>query len=448
MRSRFSRIPVVIITLAIIAVIAIIGSLTLLGGQVSEVFVTINSGLGGGDYTSADDAVESAPAATAAPMAEAAGEREEVEAADGTAPMGAESVAAERRPEGQITPLKAGEIDDNEAFQDYLAYLRNYQDRPAREADVSERYLITVMNEDQRPLLDAQVRIYADDQQIFSARTYAGGRTIFHPRIRDVSPNVNQFRIVAEKDGVTAERTVERGSVERIEIAIRGVERATDLQLDMLFLLDTTGSMGDELNRIQETIDSIAQRIDDFTPHPELRFGLVAYRDRGDEYVTRTYDFTTDVDSFRDQLNALTADGGGDTPESVNEGLHQAVQGIQWRDNAVRLIFLVADAAPHLDYPDDYDYIVEAQEAVTRGIKIYPIAASNTDAQAEYVFRQLAQQTLAGFIFLTYQPGENGGVPGESTTLQAGDQAYTVEALDDLIVGIVERELAAAIGAR
>jgi hypothetical protein len=81
-------------------------------------------------------------------------------------------------------------------------------------------------------------------------------------------------------------------------------------------------------------------------------------------------------------------------------------------------------------------------------VKIYPIAASNTDAPAEYVFRQLAQQTMAGFVFLTYQPGQSAGAPGESTTLGAGDQPYTVERLDDLIVTIVERELAAAVGAR
>jgi hypothetical protein len=112
------------------------------------------------------------------------------------------------------------------------------------------------------------------------------------------------------------------------------------------------------------------------------------------------------------------------------------------------LAFLVADAGPHVPGGAQFTYLEGAREAVARGVKIYPIAASNTDPQAEYVFRQLAQQTMAGFVFLTYQEGASSGAPGESTPLEAGEQVYTVERLDDLIVSIVERELAAALGAR
>ena len=350
------------------------------------------------------------------------------------------------RPQGRPAPLKAGERDDNAQFEEYLRYLDTYQGEPARQVDVRERYLITLLDNDQQPLLDAKVRIYADEQQIFSGRTYAGGKTIFLPGALDVSENTTQFRLVAEKGEAQAEMTFERGARERIEVALKDATMSEELRLDVLFLLDTTGSMEDELSRIQETIDSIAQRIDSFTPRPVLRFNLVAYRDRGDAYITRTYDFTSDVATFRKLLNSFTADGGGDTPESVNEALHAAVQEVQWADEAVRLIFLVADAGPHLDYENDYDYTAEIQQAVAKGIKIYPIAASNTDPFAEYVFRQMAQQTLARFLFLTYQQGQEGGVPGERTSLQAGEQSYTVDRLDDLIVQVIQRELASVRG--
>jgi hypothetical protein len=208
--------------------------------------------------------------------------------------------------------------------------------------------------------------------------------------------------------------------------------------------------MSDELNRIQETIDSIAQRIDAFEPRPTLRLGLVAYRDVGDDYVTRDYNFTEDVAAFRDVLATFEADGGGDTPEALEAGLHQSIHNVQWSDNGVRLIFLVADAGPQLHRHQDYTYLSDAQQAVAQGIKIYPIAASNTEPNAEYVFRQLAQQTMGSFIFLTYQAGESGGAPGERRDdLEAGTESqYTVERLDDLIVQVVQRELAAAVGAR
>lgn len=368
----------------------------------------------------------------------------------GEAGDGSGSITSRPRPKGGPAGLKAGEVDDNEQFEEYLEYLDNYNGTPARLVDVSERYRITVFDTNQSPLLDARIRIYADDEQVFDARTYAGGKTIFHPRGVGVSNNVQEFRLVAEQGNTSAETTFKRSTnskvQETIELTIQDATPPDELRLDILFLLDTTGSMADELSRIQETIDTIAQRIDEFTPRPRLRFGVVAYRDREDEYVTHNYDFTDDVETFRKLLNSFDADGGGDTKESLNEGIHVAVQEMSWADQAVRLIFLVADAGPHLDYEDDYDYVEEIQYALKGGIKIFPIAASNTDSYAEYVFRQLAQQTYARFIFLTYRPGKSGGTPGESTTLDVGEQEYTVDQLDDLIVQVVERELADATG--
>jgi hypothetical protein len=411
-----------------------------------------------------------APAATSAPAAEAA-MAEAPASADAAAgapppvggasagsealpaatapapPVPADAASSERRTAPEAS-LKAGEIDDNADFAAYQSYLASYQWGDVRQADVSERYLISVIDDEQRPVLDAAVTVYDGERAIFRGRTYAGGQTIFMPRLVDAA-NAGEFRVLAEYGQARAETTFARGASERVELGLRGVSRDTTLRLDLLFLLDTTGSMGDELGRIQETIDSIAERIDGFTPRPEIRYSLVAYRDAGDEYVTRAFDFSADLATFREQLQAQRADGGGDTPEALDEALYDGIMRAGWSDEpTVRLAFLVADAGPHVPGTAQFSYLDGAREAVARGVKIYPIAASNTDPQAEYVFRQLAQQTMAGFVFLTYQAGESGGAPGESTTLEAGEQAYTVERLDDLIVGIVERELAAAVGAR
>lgn len=396
-----------------------------------------------------------APAAPGAPAADvASGGISAAPAGEASAPMPAATAApavadaTRERPMGQEASLRAGELDDNAAFADYLAYLQGYTGSDVRPADVSERYMISVIDEAQRPVLDARVTVYDGERIVFRGRTYAGGKTLFMPRLFDTG-NATAFRVVAEYGQARAEASLERGASERVELGLRDVRTDENLRLDLLFLLDTTGSMGDELGRIQATIDSIAGRIDGFTPRPAIRYGLVAFKDVGDEYVTRSAEFTTDVAAFRAELGRLSAMGGGDTPEAVDEGIYEAVVRAGWSDEpAVRLVFLVGDAGPHVPGGAQFSYLEGAREAVARGVKIYPIAASNTDPQAEYVFRQLAQQTMAGFVFLTYQPGENGGAPGESTTLEAGEQAYTVERLDDLIVGIVERELGAAVGAR
>ncbi len=392
-----------------------------------------------------------APAATALPAATAAAAWADAEEAAGAPrPPGPERPAPPPHVDrAQVQPIKAGETDDNLNFEDYAAYLRSARGLGAP-LDVSERYIITVLNEQQQPVLDARVRVFEGQTAVFEGRTYAGGRTILFPRALGVSQNSSELRVTLEKGNSVAEGVLRRGQGLEQSFVLRGAEALPQHpRLDVLFLLDATGSMGDEISRIQMTIADIAARIDRIAPRPELRLALVAYRDREDEYVTRVYaDFTPDVASFREALLQVEADGGGDTPEDLNEGLRVALQELAWADDAVRLTFLVADAPPHMDYGQQWTYLDGAREAVAQGIKIYPIAASNTDAQAEYVFRQLAQQTLARFIFLTYQPGQNGGAPGETTTMHVDPDEFTVERLDDLVVRVVERELAEAHGAR
>ena len=164
---------------------------------------------------------------------------------------------------------------------------------------------------------------------------------------------------------------------------------------------------------------------------------MVTYRDRGDDYVTQTYDFDHNVRRFTRAVRNVSADGGNDYPESLNEALHQAVNNVSWReDNAVRLVFLLADAPPHLDYPQDYDYIQEAAEARRRGIKIFAVASSGLDSQGEYVFRQIAQQTMGKFIFILYETGPQGRL---DTPHDVGD--FTINRLDSLIVRLVQEEL-------
>ncbi len=349
--------------------------------------------------------------------------------------------------QGSVAPLKAGDVNDNADFEGYRNYLRSFYSPPGRPVDVSERYILTVLNDQQQPVLDARVRVYDGDRQIFEGRTYAGGQTILFPRALGSSQS-SSLRVTVAKGNSQAEGTIARGQGEYPTLVLSQAQAVPEqIRLDVMFLLDATGSMDDEIGRIQQTIDSIAQRIDGFSPRPALRFGLVAYRDRGEEYVTRVYDFTPDVVAFRKILMSVQAFGGGDEPEALNEGLHAAIQQVNWADDAVRLTFLVADAPPHLDYPNDYDYVEEARAAVARGVKIYPIAASNTNDDAEYVFRQLAQQTLAHFLFLTYQEGQNSGAPGETTHRDVDPNSFTVERLDDLVVQIIQRELASAVGA-
>src|SRR3954462_12389942 len=124
--------------------------------------------------------------------------------------------------------------------------------------------------------------------------------------------------------------------------------------VEVVFCLDTTGSMGGLIEGAKQKIWSISNQIANGKPVPELKIGLVASRDRGDEYVTKVFDLTDDLDAVHGHLKTFVAAGGGDTPQSVNQALDEAVNKIKWSTDkkALRIIFLVGDAPPHMDYKE------------------------------------------------------------------------------------------------
>ena len=149
--------------------------------------------------------------------------------------------------------------------------------------------------------------------------------------------------------------------------------------IDVVFVLDTTGSMSGLIQTAKEKIWSIATTMASAQPTPEIRIGLVAYRDRGDAYVTKKVDLSDDLDSVYAALMDFEAGGGGDTPESVNAALSQAVHAMAWSQNkqAYQAIFLVGDAPPHMDYPDEARYPEILASARQKGIVVNTIQSGD-----------------------------------------------------------------------
>lgn len=146
-------------------------------------------------------------------------------------------------------------------------------------------------------------------------------------------------------------------------------------KVDVVFVLDTTGSMGGLIDAAKEKIWSIASTLAQAKQSPEIRMGLVAYRDRGDAYVTQVVDLSKDLDTMYATLMQFAAAGGGDGPESVNRGLYDAVHSMSWNQdpNAYKVVFLVGDAPPHMDYQDDVQYPEIVAAARAKGIVVNTI---------------------------------------------------------------------------
>jgi len=154
-------------------------------------------------------------------------------------------------------------------------------------------------------------------------------------------------------------------------------------QIEVVFVLDTTGSMSGLIQAAKEKIWSIANSLTTTKPAPSIKMALVGFRDRGDDYITKVTDLTDDLDAVYAELMGFQAQGGGDMPESVNQALREAVKDLSWsRENkdTYKVIFLVGDSPPHMDYEQDVLYPDTCKSAVGQGIYINTIqCGNNTD---------------------------------------------------------------------
>ena len=157
-------------------------------------------------------------------------------------------------------------------------------------------------------------------------------------------------------------------------------------EVEVVFCLDTTGSMGGLIEGAKQKIWSIANQIIQGEPSPLLKIGLVGFRDNGDDYVTRVFPLDDDLDAVFENLMSFQAGGGGDTPEHVNRALHDSVREIDWSSerSTLKLIFLVGDSPPHIDYSDGYDYKETCTEAVLKDIIINTVQCGNSPETMKY----------------------------------------------------------------
>jgi len=187
-------------------------------------------------------------------------------------------------------------------------------------------------------------------------------------------------------------------------------------KVEVVFCLDTTGSMGVLIDGAKAKIWAICNQIAGGKPTPDLKVGLVAYRDKGDDYVTRVFDLTDDLDRIHGELKTFQAAGGGDTPEHVNQALFDAVHKVKWSADrkTLKIIFLVGDAPPHMDYKDDVKYPETCKKAVEKDILINTIQCG-TDAECTKTWKDIAVKSEGSFAAIP----QNGGVVAIATPYDA-----------------------------
>jgi hypothetical protein len=205
-------------------------------------------------------------------------------------------------------------------------------------------------------------------------------------------------------------------------------------KVELAFMVDATGSMGDELEFLKTELLDVINRAKSDNPTMNMLTGSVFYRDKGDDYVTRISNFNDKIETTINFIKNQKAAGGGDFPEAVHTAMDKAINDLQWSSEArTRILFMVLDAPPHYE-PDIVTNIHSLiTQAAEKGIKIIPVTASGIDKETEFLMRFMALTTNGTYVFVT----NDSGVGNEH--LQPTIGFYQVEYLNDLMVRLINK---------
>ncbi len=204
---------------------------------------------------------------------------------------------------------------------------------------------------------------------------------------------------------------------------------------DIAFIVDATGSMGDEIEFLKKDLIDILDRVKGGQSDISLRTGTVFYRDERDDYVTKYSPFTDDYRETIQYISMQHADGGGDLPEAVHTALEAGLQNLAWNASArARIAFLVLDAPAH----QDHQGVIESLQASVReyaenGIKLIPVYCSGPSKECEFMCRFFAILTGGTYVFLT----DDSGVGGDHVEASVGQ--FQVEPLNDLLARLIAK---------
>ncbi len=375
--------------------------------------------------------------------------------------------------------LTAGEWNDNNNWGFFTNLIINKQlSTPNYGMNPMNRIMVTIVSKEGTPVKNAKVELLSNTEEVIweAVSNYNGVAYVFFnllnanqvPELIKVSkngnstnaeivlaPTINNQNSNSQSNNQTSNQSNDQASNQSNnqannqtnqsnepsinqnnpanyqiyeDVTVTIDDNSSTKSLDLMFVFDTTGSMGDELNYLQTEFDDISRKVAD----QNTRYSVNFYRDEGDEYVVKSNAFTYNTDTILDQLNLEIADGGGDYPEAVDQALYDGVFNHEWNAESVKLLFLILDAPPHSNNVQINDSLQKSiTRAASQGIRIIPVASSGVDLETETFLRTTAILTGGTYTFLT----DDSGIGDSHLEPTIGD--YTVENLNDCIVRII-----------
>lgn len=326
---------------------------------------------------------------------------------------------------GQIRAgtLTAGEIKDAKDFENWRSLWNDVEWDNLRKA--RGLYADNVISVSTLPM--QYVRLFDGETLVFTAVSdIFGAATLVFP------DSLKGKELTVQSIDATRTVTCTPGTTVSFTETMKFAPARPDM-LDLMLMIDTTGSMGDELEYLKVEIKDVIERVKK-EQKISVRLSVNFYRDEGDEYVVKYYDFRDDIDDCVKILGEQSANGGGDWPEAVHTALGNVLQH-SWRENAVKLCFFVLDAPPHDESEIqgiNAGMLKDLNAIAGNGIRIIPVVSSGADLSVEALMRSWAVMTGGTYLFLT----NHSGIGGDHQT--PTDTEYEIEPLNDCMVRVVK----------
>lgn len=309
--------------------------------------------------------------------------------------------------------------DELDSMSQYWSYFTN------------NRIAVELKNLTGGPVMDAVVKLQKEGKNVFAAKTDNQGKA-------ELWPDLFEQNIQPDLSGYTLDINNGAATITQVKTISQGVNQATissgpaSGSIDIAFVVDATGSMGDELEYLKVELVDVLSRVKSANPGTLIRTSAVFYRDKGDDYETRISKFTQNTSTTIGFIKDQEANGGGDFPEAVHTALETAITQLSWSSTArTRLLFLVLDAPPHYEADVIEDIHAANKIAAEKGIKIIPVTASGIDKETEFLMRFLAISTNGTYVFIT----NHSGIGNDHLEPTVGE--YEVEFLNDLMVRLI-----------
>jgi len=283
-----------------------------------------------------------------------------------------------------------------------------------------------------KPAANATVTLFRNDTPIWTAKTDNLGRAELwvgaFQKEKELNPTLLRLKVNEQWVSTAA---ISETQVNRIALD-ETLPSPTNL-VQIAFMVDATGSMGDELEFLKMDLKKVINEVQKTNTQLKISTATVFYRDEGDEYVVKHSPFTEDINQTTEFISQQRADGGGDFPEAVDKALVQLNQ-LQWQPEArTRIAFLVLDAPPHNKPAVISSIQYSVKTAAASGIKLIPVVASGIDKTTEFLMRFIAMYTNGTYVFIT----DHSGIGNKHLEPSVGE--YQVEKLSDLMVRLIKK---------